>query len=102
LALALTSFQSIFAEIPKKEKEALMDLYHSTGGAHWDITWDTQRPVQEWHGIKVVDGHIVEINLFENNLTGYIPASIRNLTHLKYLNLAFNAISGTFPNDLVN
>lgn len=84
----------------EQERKALVDLYHSTNGDQWNTKWNLQTPVSEWHGIRMVDGKVVEINLFRNNLRGHIPQSIGDLKHLKKLDIGFNNVSGKLPTDL--
>ena len=90
-----------FAEISKKEKKALIDFYKSTNGKHWVKKWDLKTPVSQWHGVKVVDDKVVELNLFHNNLMGPISSQIGNLENLNVLNLAFNSLTGPIPESIV-
>ncbi|HET8737416.1 MAG TPA: hypothetical protein VFM69_12530 [Pricia sp.] len=85
-----------------RERDALVDLYESTNGSGWTTNWNLRKPVSEWHGVKVVNGRVVEIDLFRNNLTGRIPRSIGNLKHLVKLDLGFNALGGELPQSLVS
>ncbi len=100
LLLCVLSSNMIFADISDDEKQALIDLYNSTDGEAWKNSWDIKSSYKKWNGVKVVNDHVVEINLFHNNLSGTIPESIVKLVHLKKLNLAFNSISGELPNGL--
>ena len=96
------------AEISKKEKKALVDLYTSTNGKHWVKKWDLNTPVAQWHGVTIEDNKVVEINLnqlvelsaFNNFLTGEIPNEIGNLKGLKILNLSSNDFYGDIPASL--
>ena len=58
------------AEVPQKEKKALVELYNSTKGSQWLISWDLKAPVSSWKGITVENDHVTQINLFRNNLEG--------------------------------
>jgi len=91
-----------FAEISKKEKKALVDLYNTTNGKHWVKKWDLKSPVSQWHGVKVENDVVVEINLFHNNLMGSISPQIGGLENLKVLNLAFNSLTGSVPTEIAN
>ena len=89
--------------IPDEERQALMDLYNNTSGeTSWtnSTNWLSDAPVCEWHGITVVDGHVTDINLGNNNLSGTIPASLSNLAQLDSLDLSNNALSGSIPTSL--
>lgn len=56
-----------------KDRDALIALFHSTGGESWRHTsnWSTGADLSQWHGVKVnVHGHVVELRLPDNNLRG--------------------------------
>ena len=71
---------------------ALVDLYNSTNGPGWKIknNWLTNNPLNSWYGVKVLNDRVIEMNLYNNNLTGKIPESIGNLDGLKNLYLNSN------------
>lgn len=98
--LSITVTSNIYAQVSSKEKKALIELNNQTEGENWDQKWNFDEPVSKWHGIKVVNGKVHEINLFRNNLKGAIPESIGNLKNLTYLNLAFNKINGEVPHSI--
>ena len=101
LLLVFMVVNTAIADIPQSEKNALVDLYNATNGEAWQNKWDINSAVGQWHGVKLVNDHVVEINLFHNNLQGAIPASIGDLTNLNVLNLAFNGITGELPATIV-
>ncbi|MDX1639050.1 MAG: T9SS type A sorting domain-containing protein, partial [Balneolaceae bacterium] len=81
---------------------ALVDLYEATGGSSWDNNsgWLQGNPSDSWYGVEVdADGRVVRLDLADNNLRGSegLPASIGNLTRLRYLNVMYNRISGPLP-----
>ncbi len=92
----------VLAEVPKKERKVLLELYESTNGQDWIRTWDINNPVSTWYGVTVENDHVVEINLFRNNLKGVLPESIGKLEQLRVLNLAFNALTGELPPTVAN
>ncbi|UCD59851.1 MAG: hypothetical protein JSV59_08115, partial [Flavobacteriaceae bacterium] len=100
LIIITTANQMMQAKVSKAEKKALLDLYESTDGSSWLKQWSMDQPVSEWYGVTVEGNHVVEINLFRNNLSGIIPQSIGDLDHLRILNLAFNTLSGELPNTI--
>ncbi len=87
-------------QVSKEERLALLDFHESTDGKQWIRTWDLGRPVTEWHGITVTDGHVTALELFMNRLAGSVPESIGDLEHLVTLNLAFNSLNGELPQSL--
>src|SRR5680860_1769689 len=92
----------LHAQVPTRERRALLDLYESTDGKQWTRTSDLERPVTEWQGITVRDGHVTASELFMNNLNGKVPESIGDLGHLVTLDLAFNLLSGELPQGLAS
>lgn len=101
LFLTLLVATVVKAEISKKEKEALLELYDSTNGNHWIKKWDLNTDVSSWYGVSVVNNKVVGLQLFHNNLMGVLPEQIGDLKHLTTLNLAFNFITGELPKTLV-
>lgn len=91
---------AVNAIVPKNETKVLLELYNGTQGQNWNTTWDVNAPVNTWYGVTVQNGHVVEINLFRNNLVGSLPKSLGELKHLVHLNLAFNTISGEIPKSI--
>ena len=85
------------AQITKQEKDALIDIYQRTNGENWEKKWNLEESEMTWYGVKIVANHVVEINLFRNNVTGVLPESITELKYLTHLNLAFNGITGVLP-----
>ncbi|MFC1564961.1 T9SS type A sorting domain-containing protein [candidate division KSB1 bacterium] len=88
----------------KQDSLALVALYHSTNGDDWfnNDNWLSNRPIQNWHGVKVSDERVIELDLHWNNLNGFIPSRIGNLTYLSNLNLYHNKLSGPIPNEIGN
>ncbi|EJK59492.1 hypothetical protein THAOC_20276 [Thalassiosira oceanica] len=81
------------------EKQSLMNLYKSTDGLNWlnSKGWHEEESDHcSWVGISCnPDGHVNEINLHANNLSGSFPARLLSgLTHLERIDLADNKLSG--------
>ncbi len=89
------------------DRAALIDFYKATDGDNWtnNENWCSDKPLKEWYGIKTNDkNRVTTINLFNlsnpDNLKGYIPESIGNLTALKELRLHFTQLSGQLPESI--
>ncbi len=85
------------------EREALIELYESTGGDNWTNkgNWCSEEPIGSWYGVSVDGkGHVVEIRLDNNNLVGRIPESIGVFEDLKYLDLSSNTLYGKLPESI--
>ena len=105
---------------------ALVALYNSAGGLNWtnNNNW-LVGPIDTWYGVTIENGRVISIELRWNNLVGYlpdeigelsalislylngnrnmsqsIPSSIGNLRNLKELDLYYGLYSGTIPESL--
>ena len=67
-------FCVVCLESERDERDALIRIYHSTGGPGWKRKWNwcnKEVPVGQWEGVTVNgEGRVVELHLLENNLTG--------------------------------
>ena len=92
--------------ISNSECAALYAVYNSTGGDNWfdNDNWLTQYPVSDWgSGIVTVEyGHVVELNLTDNNLRGTIPPEIADLTELRVLSFWDNNLRGELPEEITD
>ncbi len=104
-------------QIPVSECRALIDLYESTNGDGWTNRggWLEGTTIcGMWEGVvceylppaggdPLVTpepnewANVVGLELSQNNLTGTLPDSFINLSHLRYVNMHSNAITGTLP-----
>ncbi|MCW9706766.1 fibronectin type III domain-containing protein, partial [Fodinibius salsisoli] len=85
------------------DRAALMDLYKATGGDSWrnNSGWGSGDPSDSWHGIETdANGRVVHIDLFNNGLSGQLPASIGDLTKVRYFNVKKNRLSGSIPSSI--
>ena len=103
LFIALSSLEFVEAQVSRPDSIALVRLYESTNGDMWHNKrgW-LVGPVSDWAGVSIDNGRVTYIRLSDNNLTGPLPAEIRLLTGLKWLNLNGNKISGEIPAELAD
>ncbi|MDM8516308.1 fibronectin type III domain-containing protein [Desulfobacterales bacterium HSG16] len=91
----------VCSDIPQAECDALDEFYTITNGPNWTIKtgWGTTSACSTWKGVTVTDGHVTDLKLSTNNLSGNITSinKINNLTELTYISLANNQLSGQFP-----
>ena len=95
---------STVTDIPQNECEALVALYNSTNGAGWTdhTNWLVNNQAGTWYGVTVSSGHVIELSLWVNQLTGPIPPEVGNLSNLYYLFLGGNQLTGPIPPELGN
>lgn len=91
--------------IPMDELNILKELYNSTGGANWKEQWNVTSTVadtEDWKGVSFdEEGHVVGVNVVNNNMEGALPASLFTLPRLKQICLDGNALTGKL-NDLMS
>lgn len=81
------------------ERECLIELYNTTNGDSWECNtnWCSKKPLNEWYGIETDDmGHVVSIDLSNNNLTGAAYVNFEELPYLSSFNIDNNRISGVY------
>lgn len=90
--------------IPLEECEALLAIYHATGGDDWTFSthWGSEDDPSLWHGVTISEGQVTRLNLPDNNLTGSLPVQVGNLRHLTEFNLRENRLSGSLPVEIGN
>lgn len=85
---------------------ALEALYYSTNGNQWtsNLNWlqncdpcgecDNNLP---WKGVTCVNNRVVTLSLTNNNLNGFLPEELVQLTNLEKLFLNLNSLNGYLP-----
>ena len=87
----------------EKERKALIEFYKATGGDNWtnNTNWCSDKPVSEWYGVRVNNnGTVRKLDLGWNNLVGYIPEDICDLTTIKEINFYENQLFGQIPENI--
>ena len=87
-------------QIPESECDALVALFDSTGGPAWDDNagWKTTNEPCSWYGVTCESGHVTEIDLSFNSMTGRIPIQFWDLTAMKVILMYYNyGLSGIIP-----
>ena len=97
-----------------QERVALQAVYTSTNGPTWynRTNWlqgtNNAEHWATWYGLSTASGDVTGLNLFNNGISGTLPATIGNLGALLNLNLSRNhfgsqtapALGGTLPKEL--
>jgi hypothetical protein len=101
VAATLLSAASLRAAVPAAERQALLDLYASAGGAHWTRRSGWAGPAGtecSWYGVQcdANGAHVVELNLDSNNLAGTLP-TLAPFPALQYCILSNNRLTGSIP-----
>ena len=74
-----------YSQVPQSEREALIAFYNSTNGDTWtnNTGWNGAAGTEcDWYGVGCFSGNVGSIILYDNSLTGSIPAELGNLTNL--------------------
>ena len=86
------------------QRQALMELYQQMDGDNWTNheNWGTERPINEWYGNQYNETYVQHLYLYNNNLQGEFPSSLKKMPYLYTLYLHENKISGELPDFLAN
>ena len=90
---------------PASDREALIRLFHATGGPNWTNTtnWLSDAPLNDWHGVTAdIYEQVIELHLSDSRLRGTIPPALGYLGKLRWLDLSDNQLHGTIPPALGN
>ena len=90
------------SEIPPGECQALVALFESTHGASWKEKpgWLESDTPCYWYGVTCEAGHVTELVLFDNGLSGPLPLEISDLTNLRVIRLLKNQLTGSVSPEL--
>ena len=87
------------------EREALTALYNAACGEIWyyNENWLSDAPLGDWYGVATdSQGFVIELDLWDNRLSGRIPPELGSLSNLSYLGLGINQLNGEIPPELGN
>ena len=102
---AATAAPTMVQTSSETDREALVALYNATGGPDWYISdnWLSDVPISEWEGVTTNgNGHVTELWLDGNQLSGEIPPELGNLANLTSLYIQETQLSGGIPPELGN
>lgn len=100
------------AQCHPSDFNALKALYESTGGdnwknnALWEMVSENESPLPDCDlsalpGVSInTENRVINISLFDNNLSGELPKSLNLLTELKVLSFSNNNLNGTLPEEI--
>ena len=97
--------ESLSTPSTNPDRAALVALYQATNGDNWtnNTNWLSDRPLGEWYGVTTDDdGRVTRLRLYDNGLSGELPAELGGLTNLQELILDSNELSGSLPSWLGN
>lgn len=106
--LTVVSFNnSLLAQCSRaSDSIALRDFYDATQGQFWTNStgWNNpSAPISTYRGIKLnSSGCVQEIKLVGNNLQGFLPPSVGNMTGLTILDITNNNVGGNLPTQITN
>ena len=86
--------------VPDSEYDALVALYNSTAGGGWVSHQNWLTSATPWYGVTIESGHVGQIQLSSNNLSGSLPPQIGNLPNLRTLLLDGNHLTGQIPPEM--
>ena len=85
-------------EIPVQECSDLLALYDAANGPDWTYhdNWQENDEPCTWYGVGCNAGHVQELQLWDNHLTGTLP-DLPHLQNLEILDVADNQLGGGIP-----
>ncbi|MFN8491644.1 MAG: Ig-like domain-containing protein [Caldilineaceae bacterium] len=86
-------------EMPGSECQALASLFYQANGIEWTnrTGWEQTNTPCSWFGVTCTNGHVTALNLVNNNVTGFLPQALGDLSELTSLQLNGNQLIGTIP-----
>ena len=81
---------------------ALLAAKSTLEGARGNLNWAANRAISDWDGVAIANNRVSRLYLYNENLSGAIPAQLGNLANLTELTLHANHLSGAIPAELGN
>lgn len=102
VTIVVVGASQVSAAIPTAERNALIDLYNSTGGASWNHNngWLGAVGTEcSWERVycNFEETSVDRIILYDSYLVGALPDSLPDLSNLLVLDLSGNYLSGSIP-----
>ena len=100
----ITGVKPCDSHLATEDENALIALYHATGGSTWENTenWLSSQSIDQWFGVTTNDeGRVEQLSLENNNMSGMLPVELGRLSFLRGLRFGGNAhLSGSLPREL--
>ena len=64
------------------------------------LNWDEDLPIDEWKGVELANGRVVELRMSSEGIVGTIPSELGSLANLQGLWLYDNGLTGEIPPEL--
>ena len=93
------NFLTLFSQYDATtDREALIALYTATDGKNWNNPWDLTEDISSWSGVRTdLEGRVTNLNLANQNLQGFLPQQLGDLTSIFHLDLSNNNLIGNIP-----
>ncbi len=86
------------------EWTALQAIYAELSVRNWKNRWDMSKGeagAGSFQGVTFNQGHVVELNLAENEIDGTFPLSVLSLPYMTSLDLSNNSLSGDIEDGII-
>ena len=89
--------QTDMSALADSEFDLLRAIYNKTNGAEWTEKWTfgaTKAETPVLKGVKMSQGHVMQLVLNNNNLSGSLPVELFQFPQAWYINVSGNNFSG--------
>ncbi|KAA3617349.1 MAG: T9SS C-terminal target domain-containing protein [Calditrichaeota bacterium] len=104
ILFSILFIQLVLGQTREADSLALVTIYNQMDGANWvnADSWLTSADISTWEGVTVSDDRVVNLSLYNKNLSGEIPAAVGDLTGLTSLQFGNDPITGAIPAEISN